>query len=167
MIKNLTSLIALGFWIAAVNSHAVAESGASWESTSAVMAEIDITETGEGAKVFSYKNHGFLLSAAEGDGVMTCTGGGVITDSGTMLRLACEITDRDGDKRYLLVDRSAKDAFAQGQGYLKSAGGTGKHANRKYECHYEFSYMPKIADLPYAPVVTANMCTGDLPGGAE
>ena len=95
MIKNLTGLLALGFGIGLMNSYAVADSGASWESTSAVMAEIDITETGEGAKVFSYKNHGFLLSAAEGDGVMTCTGGGVITDSGTMLRLACEITDRD------------------------------------------------------------------------
>ena len=130
MIKNLISLIGLGFVVVAVNSHAIADSGASWESTTAVMAEIDITETGEGAKVFSYRNHGFLLSAAEGDGVMTCTGGGVITDAGTMLRLACEITDRDGDKRYLWVDRSAKDAFAEGQGYLKSAGGTGKHANR-------------------------------------
>jgi len=167
MIKKLSGLIGLALWIVGSGSAVVADSKTSWESTTAVMAEIDITETGEGAKVFSYKNHGFLLSAAEGDGVMTCTGGGVITDAGTMLRLACEITDRDGDKRYLLVDRSAKDAFAKGQGYLKSAGGTGKHANRKYECHYEFSYMPKIADLPYAPVVTANMCTGDLPAGGE
>ena len=167
MIKGLTGIVGVAIYVVASSPMVVAESKTSWESTTAVMAEIDITETGEGAKVFSYKNHGFLLSAAEGDGIMTCTGGGVITDAGTMLRLACEITDRDGDKRYLLVDRSAKDAFAEGQGFLKSAGGTGKHANRVYECHYEFSYMPKIEDLPYAPVVTANMCTGDLPGDAE
>ena len=164
MFKRLSGILAVASWVA-VSGSAIA--GDSWESTSAALAEIEVTATEDGAKVFSYKNHGFLLSAAEGDGVMTCTGGGVITEAGTMLRLACEISDRDGDKRYFLVDRSAKDAFAQGQGFLKSAGGTGKHAGREYECHYEFSYMPKIEGLPYAPVVTANSCTGDLPTASE
>mgnify|MGYP001180009854 FL=1 len=164
MFKRLSGILAMASWVA-VSGSAIA--GDSWESTSAVLAEIEVTATEDGAKVFSYKNHGFLLSAAEGDGVMTCTGGGVITEAGTMLRLACEVSDKDGDKRYLLVDRSAKDDFAQGQGFMKSAGGTGKHAGRKYECHYEFSYMPKIEGLPYAPVVTANSCTGDLPAASE
>jgi hypothetical protein len=164
MLKRLAGVLAVASCVAVSGS---AISGDSWESTSAVLAEIEITATEDGAKVFSYKNHGFLLSSAEGDGVMTCTGGGVVTEAGTMLRLACEVTDRDGDKRYLLVDRSAKDAFAQGQGFLKSAGGTGKHAGREYECHYEFSYMPKIEGLPYSPVVTANSCTGDLPAASE
>ena len=164
MFKRLSGILAVASWVA-VSGSAIA--GEAWESTSAALAEIEVTATEDGAKVFSYKNHGFLLSAAEGDGVMTCTGGGVITEAGTMLRLACEVSDKDGDKRYLLVDRSAKDAFAQGQGFMKSAGGTGKHAGREYECHYEFSYMPKIEGLPYAPVVTANSCTGDLPAASE
>ena len=164
MIKELTGILTMAILVFASGA---ALSGTSWESTTAALAEIEITTTTDGTKVFSYKNHGFLLSAAEGDGVLTCTGGGVITESGTMLRLACEVTDRDGDKRHFLIDRSADESFVKGQGYMRSAGGTGKHADRKYECVYDYFYMPKIDGMDQAPVVTNNNCDGDLPSESD
>ena len=106
---------------------------------------------------------GFLLRDAEGDTVSTCAGGGEATDAGTTLKLACEYIDADGDKFYEMVERTVGDGFAKGRGRLTSAGGTGKHANRNYECIYRFNYMPKLEGMSDVPVVVRTKCRGDLP----
>jgi len=103
------------------------------------------------------------VSDAEGDSIITCSGGGEITDAATTLKLACGLTDLDGDKMYFLVERTAEDAFAAGKGRLRSSGGTGKHAGREFECTYSFTYLPKLGGMSSAPVTARNRCKGDLP----
>ena len=157
--------VMVGFVAAAAFLVAITSSvfPAEWESNTAVFSDITITATPGGTKSFSYTNHGFLVSDAEGDSMITCSGGGEITDAATTLKLACELTDVDGDKMYFLVERTAEDSFAAGEGRLRSSGGTGKHARRKFECTYSFTYLPKLGDMSSAPVTTRNRCKGDLP----
>ena len=102
------------------------------------------------------------MSDAEGDSIITCSGGGEITDAATTLKLACGLTDLDGDKMYFLVERTAEDAFAAGKGRLRSSGGTGKHAGREFECTYSFTYLPKLGGMSFALVTVRNRCKGDL-----
>ena len=137
--------------------------GAEWERTSGVFAQIETISTTDGVKVLAYTNYATSASDTEGDYVFTCAGGGEITDAGTTLKLACEYIDADGDRFYETVERTAGDGFAKGTGRLTSAGGTGKHANRKYECIYRFNYMPKLGGLSDIPLTVRTTCRGDLP----
>ena len=160
MISGQKILIATIALVAFTASSAIC---AEWERTSGIFAQIDTISAVDGVKVFSYTNYGTVISDAEGDSISTCAGGGEATDAGTTLKLACEFIDADGDKFYEMVERTVGDGFAQGQGRLTSAGGTGKHANRKYECIYRFNYMPKLEGMSDVPVVVRTKCRGDLP----
>ena len=160
MISGQKTLIATIAFVAFTASSAIC---AEWERTSGVFAQIKTISTADGTKVFSYTNYGTSISDVAGDTVFTCAGGGKATDAGTTLKLACEYIDADGDKVYEMVERTAGDGFAKGRGRSTSAGGTGKHANRNYECIYRFSYMPKLEGMSDVPVTVRGKCRGDLP----
>ena len=160
MISGQKTLIATIAFVAFTASSAIC---AEWERTSGIFAQIKTISTVDGTKVFSYTNYGTVISDAEGDTVSTCAGGGEATDAGTTLKLACEYIDADGDKFYEMVERTVGDGFAKGRGRLTSAGGTGKHANRNYECIYRFNYMPKLEGMSDVPVTVRGKCRGDLP----
>jgi hypothetical protein len=136
---------------------------AEWERTYGIFAQIKMISTTAGTKVFSYTNYSTVASDLEGDTVSTCAGGGEVTDAGTTLKLACEYIDIDGDKFYELVERTVGEGCAKGKGRLTSAGGTGKHANRNYECIYSFIYMPKLEGMSDIPLTVRTKCRGDLP----
>ena len=155
--KTLVATIAL---VAFTASSAIC---AEWERTSGVFAQIKTISTADGRKVFSYTNYGASVSDVAGDTVFTCAGGGEASDAGTTLKLACEYIDADGDKSYEMVERTAGDGFAKGRGRSTSIGGTGKHANRNYECTYRFNYMPKLEGMSDVPVIVRGKCRGDLP----
>jgi len=159
MTSGQKTLIAAIAFVAFTASSAICSE---WERTSGVFAQIKTISTTDGTKVFSYTMYSTVASDAEGDSVSTCAGGGEVTDAGTTLKLACEYIDVDGDKFYELAERTAGDGFAKGKGRTTSAGGTGKHASRNYECIYSFNYMPKLKGMSDIPLTVRVKCRGDL-----
>lgn len=87
--------------------------------------------------------------------LVTCLIYGKRSASGVDLETACTVTNADGDKFYLLAERSTGDVAAGGggQGHLEFVGGTGVFAKLRGRCAYDTEYLANDQ------VVTTADCT--------
>lgn len=74
---------------------------------------------------------------------MTCLIYGKRSASGVDLETACTVTNADGDKFYLLAERSTGDVAvgSGGRGHLEFVGGTGVFAKMRGRCAYDTEYL--------------------------